>query len=79
MKKAVVVRWFDSLGSTGEISFKKDGERWHYNWVSTDADGGEYFWTSTVTIERHPTCARYGPTIKGEAKPDLELTWKRKS
>lgn len=80
VKKAIVVRWFDSLGSTGEFAFTKKGQGWHYTWRSSDADGGEYLWTGTITIESgiqrvHETNRK----VKGEARPDQDLTWKRKS
>lgn len=79
-RQAIVVRWFDSLGSTGELTFAKDGQAWKYDWVSTDGEGQKYTWNSTVTVEGdvqrvHDT----NRMIKGEAKPDLHLTWKRKS
>ena len=80
IKKALVLRWFDSLGSSGEMTFTKEAQGWKYNWTSTDPSGGEYLWNGTITLDAgiqrvHETDRE----IKGEAKPDHELTWKRKS
>jgi hypothetical protein len=80
VKKAVVLRWFDSLGSSGDMIFTKDGQGWKYRWSSTDPNGAEYLWNGTITLDVgiqrvHETNRK----IKGEAKPDHELTWKRRS
>lgn len=80
VRKGVVVRWFDSLGSTGELVFTKKGQNWHYTWASTDAEGGKFSWKGTITfgpgVQRVHDADRM---IKGVASPDLHLTWKRKS
>ena len=78
--KAVVVRWFDSLGRTGEFAIKKRGKNWTIKWQSVDAEGQRTISNGTVKLEDgkqhvHMTNRKVGR----EERPDSDLIWERKS
>ncbi len=79
-RKAVVLRWYDSLGATAEMVVrKKEGAIWYFDWDGSDAEGGKYTWTGTITLDAEKRHVRETKRIvKGEARPDRAFTWTRK-
>ena len=79
-KKAVVVRWFNSLAGSGEFSCTKKGQEWVVDWASVDGDGKRTVFSGSFKVQGDTQHIQMtNRKIGGEAKPDSEMTWKRKS
>ncbi len=79
-RKAVVLRWYDSLGATGEMVVrKKEGAIWYFDWDGVDAEDGKFTWTGTITLDAEKRHVREtNRIVQGKSRPDRTFTWTRK-
>lgn len=75
---SVVMKWFNSLGESGELSYAKKGQDWSIKWKSVNSAGTQSVSEGSIKLQGneqriHMTDRKAG----GEPQPDLDLLWKR--
>ena len=78
-KKAIVMRWFNSWGGSGELTYTKDGEKWVAEWRAADPDGAVSTWTDTIACKPDGNHHRVTDRIiGGKSMDDMDTVWKRR-